>query len=136
MPSHRAQVPCGAASGPLARWAAGGALKRGGALGFVRPAGRAAAVAGSSAAARQHSCISASRRRLRARPLGPAAAMKLRVRFQKRTCPLEMPEAEPTVGQLRAHLSQVLLPSCGHRYAAGRPGSRAGGRARRGRWVT
>ncbi|KAI5947477.1 F-box only protein 7 [Manis javanica] len=55
-----------------------------------------------------------SRRRLRARPLGPAAAMKLRVRFQKRTCPLEMPEAEPTVGQLRAHLSQVLLPSCGH----------------------
>nr|ADB19861.1 F-box protein 7 [Sus scrofa]AEK33398.1 F-box protein 7 [Sus scrofa] len=40
--------------------------------------------------------------------------MKLRVRLQKRTWPLEMPEAEPTLGQLRAHLSQALLPTCGY----------------------
>ncbi|KAI5765081.1 FBXO7 [Gulo gulo luscus] len=39
--------------------------------------------------------------------------MKLRVRLQKRTWPLEMPDAEPTLGQLRAHLSQALLPSWG-----------------------
>ncbi|CAI9166536.1 unnamed protein product [Rangifer tarandus platyrhynchus] len=40
--------------------------------------------------------------------------MKLRVRLQKRTWPLEMPEAEPTLGQLRAHLSQALLPTWGY----------------------
>ncbi|XP_045635547.1 F-box only protein 7 isoform X2 [Ursus americanus] len=39
--------------------------------------------------------------------------MKLRVRLQKRTGPLEMPDAEPTLGQLRAHLSQALLPAWG-----------------------
>nr|XP_060512488.1 F-box only protein 7 isoform X1 [Panthera onca] len=39
--------------------------------------------------------------------------MKLRVRLQKRTWPVEMPDAEPTLGQLRAHLSQALLPSWG-----------------------
>uniref|UniRef100_A0A8D1QSV4 F-box only protein 7 n=1 Tax=Sus scrofa TaxID=9823 RepID=A0A8D1QSV4_PIG len=48
--------------------------------------------------------------------------MKLRVRLQKRTWPLEMPEAEPTLGQLRAHLSQALLPTCGYRYAPRRGG--------------
>ena len=49
-------------------------------------------------------------------PPGPtAAAMKLRVRLQKRTWPVEMPDAEPTLGQLRAHLSQALLPSWGFR---------------------
>lgn len=46
--------------------------------------------------------------------------MKLRVRLQKRTRPLEMPEEEPTLGQLRAHLSQALLPTWGYRYAARR----------------
>lgn len=45
---------------------------------------------------------------------GPLA-MKLRVRIQKRTQPLEVPESEPTLGQLRAHLSQVLLPALGFR---------------------
>ncbi|XP_019498126.1 PREDICTED: F-box only protein 7 [Hipposideros armiger] len=40
--------------------------------------------------------------------------MKLRVRLQKRTWPLEMPETEPTLGQLRAHLSQALLPTWGY----------------------
>lgn len=45
---------------------------------------------------------------------GPLA-MKLRVRIQKRTQPLEVPESEPTLGQLRAHLSQVLLPMLGFR---------------------
>ncbi|XP_008578864.1 PREDICTED: F-box only protein 7 isoform X1 [Galeopterus variegatus] len=40
--------------------------------------------------------------------------MKLRVRLQKRTWPLEMPEAEPTLGQLRAHLSRALLPTWGY----------------------
>lgn len=55
------------------------------------------------------------RRRLGVWPLSPpGAAMKLRVRLQKRTWPLEMPEAEPTLGQLRAHLSQALLPTCGY----------------------
>lgn len=50
------------------------------------------------------------------RPLGPAvAAMKLRVRLQKRTLALAMPDTEPTLGQLRAHLSQALLPSWGYR---------------------
>lgn len=53
------------------------------------------------------------------RPLGPVvavtAAMKLRVRLQKRTWPLEVPEAEPTLGQLRTHLSQALLPTWGYR---------------------
>uniref|UniRef100_A0A8C0ABD9 Uncharacterized protein n=1 Tax=Bos mutus grunniens TaxID=30521 RepID=A0A8C0ABD9_BOSMU len=34
--------------------------------------------------------------------------MKLRVRLQKRTWPLDMPEVEPTLGQLRAYLSQAL----------------------------
>lgn len=46
--------------------------------------------------------------------------MKLRVRLQKRTWPLEMPIEEPTLGQLRAHLSQALLPTWGYRYAARR----------------
>ncbi|XP_042637904.1 F-box only protein 7 [Orycteropus afer afer] len=40
--------------------------------------------------------------------------MKLRVRLQKRTWPLEMLETEPTLGQLRAHLGQVLLPTWGY----------------------
>nr|ACO95332.1 F-box only protein 7 isoform 1 (predicted) [Dasypus novemcinctus] len=40
--------------------------------------------------------------------------MKLRVRLQKRTWPLEIPEAEPTLGQLRAHLGQALLPTLGY----------------------
>ncbi|XP_049740231.1 F-box only protein 7 isoform X1 [Elephas maximus indicus] len=40
--------------------------------------------------------------------------MKLRVRLQKRTWPLEMSEAEPTLGQLRAHLGQALLPTWGY----------------------
>ncbi|XP_055430730.1 F-box only protein 7 isoform X2 [Bubalus kerabau] len=39
--------------------------------------------------------------------------MKLRVRLQKRTWPLDMPEAEPTLGQLRAYLSQAL-PTWGY----------------------
>ncbi|XP_077770854.1 F-box only protein 7 isoform X1 [Canis aureus] len=39
--------------------------------------------------------------------------MKLRVRLQKRTWPLDLPDAEPTLGQLRAHLSQALLPTWG-----------------------
>uniref|UniRef100_A0A8C6QDQ2 F-box protein 7 n=1 Tax=Nannospalax galili TaxID=1026970 RepID=A0A8C6QDQ2_NANGA len=39
--------------------------------------------------------------------------MRLRVRLQKRTGPLELPVAAPTLGQLRAHLSQALLPSWG-----------------------
>lgn len=41
--------------------------------------------------------------------------MKLRVRLEKRTRPLDVPEAEPTLGQLRAHLSQALLPTLGYR---------------------
>uniref|UniRef100_A0A8D2JLJ5 F-box only protein 7 n=1 Tax=Sciurus vulgaris TaxID=55149 RepID=A0A8D2JLJ5_SCIVU len=40
--------------------------------------------------------------------------MRLRVRLEKRTRPLEMPEAEPTLGQLRALLSQALLPTWGY----------------------
>ncbi|XP_003220944.1 F-box only protein 7 isoform X1 [Anolis carolinensis] len=40
--------------------------------------------------------------------------MKLRVRARKRTAPLELPEAEPTLGDLRAHLGQALLPSWGY----------------------
>lgn len=48
--------------------------------------------------------------------MGPAAAtMKLRVRLQKQTWPLEMPETEATLGQLREHLSQALLPTWGYR---------------------
>ncbi|XP_077024756.1 F-box only protein 7 isoform X2 [Tamandua tetradactyla] len=43
-----------------------------------------------------------------------AAAMRLRVRLQRRTWPLEIPDAEPTLGQLRAHLSQALLPTLGY----------------------
>ncbi|KAM7327972.1 hypothetical protein ACRRTK_012064 [Alexandromys fortis] len=39
--------------------------------------------------------------------------MKLRVRLQKRTQPLEVPEPEPTLGHLRAHLRQSLLPTWG-----------------------
>ncbi|MXQ80338.1 hypothetical protein E5288_WYG006176 [Bos mutus] len=39
--------------------------------------------------------------------------MKLRVRLQKRTWPLDMPEVEPTLGQLRAYLSQAL-PTWGY----------------------
>lgn len=35
------------------------------------------------------------------------------MRLQKRTQPLEVPETEPTLGQLRTHLSQVLLPTWG-----------------------
>ncbi|XP_025254505.1 F-box only protein 7 isoform X1 [Theropithecus gelada] len=40
--------------------------------------------------------------------------MRLRVRLLKRTWPLEVPEAEPTLGQLRAHLSQALLCTWGY----------------------
>ncbi|XP_036617636.1 F-box only protein 7 isoform X2 [Trichosurus vulpecula] len=40
--------------------------------------------------------------------------MKLRVRLQKRTAPLELPGAEPTLGELRAHLRQALLPAWGY----------------------
>nr|XP_012628249.1 F-box only protein 7 isoform X1 [Microcebus murinus] len=40
--------------------------------------------------------------------------MRLRVRLQRRTWPLEMPEAEPTLGQLRAHLTEALLPTWGY----------------------
>ncbi|XP_057412444.1 F-box only protein 7 isoform X3 [Balaenoptera acutorostrata] len=40
--------------------------------------------------------------------------MKLRVRLQKRTWPLEMAQAEPTLGQLRAHLREALLPTWGY----------------------
>lgn len=56
--------------------------------------------------------------------------MKLRVRLQKRTWPLEMPEEEPTLGQLRAHLRQALLPTWGYRYAA------AAGRTAQRRWAS
>lgn len=45
--------------------------------------------------------------------------MKLRVRVQKQTRPVDVPEAEPTLGQLRWRLSQALLPSWGYRYAGG-----------------
>ncbi|KAF7240563.1 F-box only protein 7 [Varanus komodoensis] len=40
--------------------------------------------------------------------------MKLRIRMQKQTAPLELPGAEPTLGDLRAHLSQILLPTWGY----------------------
>ncbi|XP_053113363.1 F-box only protein 7 [Hemicordylus capensis] len=40
--------------------------------------------------------------------------MKLRVRLQKRTAPLELPGAEPTLGDLRTHLGQTLLPTWGY----------------------
>ncbi|XP_074864204.1 F-box only protein 7 isoform X2 [Carettochelys insculpta] len=40
--------------------------------------------------------------------------MKLRVRLHKRTAPLEMQGAEPTLGELRAHLCQALLPTWGY----------------------
>ena len=66
-------------------------------------------------------------------PLGPpAAAMKLRVRLQKRTWPLEMAQAEPTLGQLRAHLREALLPTWGYRYARG--GGARGGLGRSAGW--
>ncbi|XP_067165123.1 F-box only protein 7 isoform X3 [Apteryx mantelli] len=39
--------------------------------------------------------------------------MKLRVRLQKRTAPLEVQGAEPTLGELRAQLRQALLPAWG-----------------------
>lgn len=51
----------------------------------------------------------------RRRPRGPAAAMKLRVRVQKRTAPLEVEGAEPTLGELRAQLRRALLPAWGYR---------------------
>ncbi|KAM7181950.1 F-box only protein 7 isoform 2-T2 [Macrochelys suwanniensis] len=40
--------------------------------------------------------------------------MKLRVRVHKRTAPLEVQGAEPTLGELRAHLCQALLPTWGY----------------------
>ncbi|XP_006897609.1 PREDICTED: F-box only protein 7 [Elephantulus edwardii] len=40
--------------------------------------------------------------------------MKLRIRLQKQTWQLELQEEEPTLGQLRAHVAQVLLPSLGY----------------------
>lgn len=43
------------------------------------------------------------------------AAMKLRVRLQKLTALLELPGAEPTLGELRTHLGQSLLPAWGYR---------------------
>uniref|UniRef100_A0A8C2U5P5 F-box protein 7 n=1 Tax=Coturnix japonica TaxID=93934 RepID=A0A8C2U5P5_COTJA len=46
-------------------------------------------------------------------PAGPAA-MKLRVRLQKRTAPLELEGAEPTLGELRAQLRRALLPAWGY----------------------
>lgn len=48
-------------------------------------------------------------------PPGPAAAMKLRVRLQKRTAALELQGAEPTLGELRAQLRRALLPAWGFR---------------------
>lgn len=47
-----------------------------------------------------------------------AAAMRLRVRLQKQTRRLEVLAAEPTLGQLRAHLRRAL-PDWGFRWAAG-----------------
>uniref|UniRef100_A0ACB8FMG5 F-box only protein 7 n=1 Tax=Sphaerodactylus townsendi TaxID=933632 RepID=A0ACB8FMG5_9SAUR len=40
--------------------------------------------------------------------------MKLRVRLQKRTARLELPEPEPTLEDLRARLCQTLLPAWGY----------------------
>nr|XP_054325862.1 F-box only protein 7 isoform X2 [Pongo pygmaeus] len=40
--------------------------------------------------------------------------MRLRVRLLKRTWPLEVPETEPTLGQLRWHLRQSLLCTWGY----------------------
>uniref|UniRef100_A0A8D0DQ29 F-box only protein 7 n=1 Tax=Salvator merianae TaxID=96440 RepID=A0A8D0DQ29_SALMN len=40
--------------------------------------------------------------------------MKLRVRLQKRTAPLEVAVEEPTLGHLRTLLSQTLLPAWGY----------------------
>ncbi|XP_045146469.1 F-box only protein 7 isoform X1 [Echinops telfairi] len=40
--------------------------------------------------------------------------MKLRVRLQKRTWPLELHQEAATLGQLRAHLGQVSLPTWGY----------------------
>ncbi|KAM6216464.1 F-box only protein 7 [Rhynchocyon petersi] len=40
--------------------------------------------------------------------------MKLRVRVQRQTWPLEMEEERLTLGQLRAYLAQVLLPGLGY----------------------
>ncbi|KAK9399991.1 F-box only protein 7 [Crotalus adamanteus] len=40
--------------------------------------------------------------------------MKLRVRLQRRTALLELPEAEPQLGDLRARLGQTLLPAWGY----------------------
>ncbi|XP_051640555.1 F-box only protein 7 isoform X2 [Manacus candei] len=40
--------------------------------------------------------------------------MKLRVRLQKRTAALELPGAEPTLGELRAQLRAALLPAWGY----------------------
>ncbi|KAM6091927.1 F-box only protein 7 isoform 2-T2 [Theristicus caerulescens] len=40
--------------------------------------------------------------------------MKLRVRLQKRTAPLEVQGAEPTLGELRAQLRRALLPAWGY----------------------
>uniref|UniRef100_A0A8C9G7N9 Uncharacterized protein n=1 Tax=Pavo cristatus TaxID=9049 RepID=A0A8C9G7N9_PAVCR len=45
--------------------------------------------------------------------------MKLRVRLQKRTAPLELEGAEPTLGELRAQLRRALLPSWGYRGGKG-----------------
>lgn len=42
--------------------------------------------------------------------------MKLRARLQKQTAPLEVGGAEPTLGELRAHLCQAVLPAWGYRY--------------------
>uniref|UniRef100_A0A8B9F1Z0 F-box only protein 7 n=1 Tax=Amazona collaria TaxID=241587 RepID=A0A8B9F1Z0_9PSIT len=40
--------------------------------------------------------------------------MKLRVRMQRQTAPLEVEGAEPTLGELRAQLRQTLLPAWGY----------------------
>lgn len=48
-------------------------------------------------------------------PRPAAAAMKLRVRLQKRTAALEVQGAEPTLGELRAQLRLALLPAWGYR---------------------
>ena len=108
----------GSAQPPLSRRRVGSRgrpQERGGALGFQRPASRTAAVAGPSPGDVSAPPTAPGAAAAGSRPRGPPAAMKLRVRLQKRTWPLEMPEAEPTLGQLRAHLSQALLPTWGYR---------------------
>lgn len=99
-PSHHGEAQ--ALGTPLKRKALGGVVER------------AASAGDSSGAQARSSLLSVSLRPGPTEACGPLA-MKLRVRLQKRTQPLEVPESEPTLGQLRAHLSQVLLPTLGFR---------------------